>query len=121
MTFIIGVFASTIHLRIAEPKPPAISSVQTEPLDEETFFVDENKLVFCNYEVAKLKKKVNFDFGTGEKAPVENSDDMQEQAFIVSALLDYVFAGQREKGWSFFERNYRGGDKVTLRNRLRAI
>ena len=50
-----------------------------------------------------------------------NSDDMQEQAFIVSTLLDYVFAGKREKGWLFFERSYKADDKVALRNRLTSI
>jgi hypothetical protein len=46
---------------------------------------------------------------------------MQEQAFIVATLLDYVFEGEREKGWIFFERNYEGPDKVALKSRLTSI
>lgn len=50
-----------------------------------------------------------------------NSNDIREQARIVRTLLDYVFAGQRDKGWTFYKRNYEGADKQILANRLRSI
>src|SRR4029078_4469271 len=50
-----------------------------------------------------------------------NSDEMEAQAVVVRELLDYVFAGRREKGWQLYERNYRGADKTFLKNRLQAI
>jgi hypothetical protein len=57
--------------------------------------------------------------------PVEDasvsSSDAYEQSRIISTLLDYVFAGQREKGWAFFERNYRGDDKGEMRRRVQSI
>jgi hypothetical protein len=39
---------------------------------------------------------------------------------VVDVMLTYVYAGKREEGWSFFEKNYRLRDKEELRTNLGA-
>ncbi|MCM3873627.1 MAG: hypothetical protein ND895_23320 [Pyrinomonadaceae bacterium] len=40
---------------------------------------------------------------------------------VADVLLTYVFAGRREEGWSYFDKNYRLRDKGTLRAGLREV
>jgi len=58
---------------------------------------------------------------TTDENEAMSSRDPFEQSLIVHSLLEYVFAGQREKGWALFERNYRGDDKDEMRKRIQAI
>lgn len=37
---------------------------------------------------------------------------------IVQVVLKYIYAGQKEKGWDFFEKNYHASDKKNLRKDL---
>jgi hypothetical protein len=50
-----------------------------------------------------------------------NAEDWYAQSAVVSVLLDYVFAGQREKGWAHFEKNYQSEDKSEMREEIQGI
>ena len=50
-----------------------------------------------------------------------DSDEYAAKSRILRLLLDYVYAGNEEKGWALFEQQYTFSDEVEVRKRVWAI
>jgi hypothetical protein len=54
--------------------------------------------------------------GIGDEIGTLHSSDQQEYlSGVVHILLRYIYAGRREEGWSFYEMEYKGSDKASIR------
>jgi hypothetical protein len=52
---------------------------------------------------------------------VESNDELFAKSRVLHVLLDNVYAGRQEEGWSFFESRYRFSDKEEFRQRVRWV
>lgn len=50
-----------------------------------------------------------------------SSRDMEHRSTILNNLFVYIYAGEEERGWNFFNRNYPLQDKEEIRSRVREI
>ncbi len=57
----------------------------------------------------------------GYNQGIDSSDELFARSRILRILLDEVYAGEREKGWAFFEINYKLADKEELRKRIKSL
>lgn len=52
---------------------------------------------------------------------VDSTDEFFARSRILHVLLDYVYAGKRDEGWSFFDRTYKLSDREEVRQRVNAL
>ncbi len=53
-----------------------------------------------------------------------NSESLAFEGYyyaLMNVMLTYTYAGQRQKGWAYFEKNYKRGDKDELQKDLKAV
>jgi hypothetical protein len=56
-----------------------------------------------------------------EARRAKGPDEMSVRSGVLNILLDYIYAGEREKGWLFFDRQYMLSDKDEVEHRIKAI
>jgi hypothetical protein len=53
------------------------------------------------------------------RLPAAGGSDHLSQTLDI--LLDYLYAGKEEEGWSFFDRAYHSPDKLEIRSKVKAV
>jgi hypothetical protein len=51
----------------------------------------------------------------------ESSDESAARSPVLKVLLDYIYAGEEERGWLYFNRQYKLSDKDEIERRVKSI